>query len=93
MSTAFYVIMLAGVTWLMAWAALPPAVRSRYWWPFDFREEAVDDKPQTAEAAHRAGSAPRAAGGWRARAGLRELPGAGNSAPQPRRPGASGRKG
>jgi hypothetical protein len=93
MSSAFYVAMLAGVTWLMVWAALPPAVRSRYWWPFDFREEPRDEKPEATGSGPRGGSATRAAGGWRARAGLRVSSRPAEPGPLPRRPGASGRRG
>jgi hypothetical protein len=88
MSSAFYVMMLAGVTWLMVWAALPPTVRSRYWWPFDFREEAGDETPDVVEPPLRTGSAPRAARGWRARVGQR----AAEPGSLPRRSGARRRR-
>jgi hypothetical protein len=93
MSSAFYVAMLLGVTWLMVWAALPPTIRSRYWWPFDFREEAGDEKPPVVNTTPRLGSAPGAARGWRARAGQREASRAAEPGPLPRRPSFSGRRG
>lgn len=59
MHSLYYISMLAGVTWLCIWCALPEEMRRRLWSPFDMREETAPPP-----------SAPRAGGpqGWRARA-------------------------
>jgi len=79
MQTAYFVLMVVLVAWLMAWAALPDQVAARFWWPFDMKQ----DPPDTAPGDGADGAAPAPVASWRDRGARRAARGA--AAPVARR--------
>jgi hypothetical protein len=72
METAYFLLMIILVGWLMVWAVLPDHLAARLWSPFDMR-----DDPPGVPAGQDAGDGPAPApgGSWRARAARREARG------------------
>lgn len=87
MQTLYFIAMVAGVGWLMAWAAMPHPGGGGLWWPFDMK----DDRPGEAEPEAPQAARPAADGrpvSWRERAARPGPP----ARPAARAPGgASGR--
>lgn len=42
MQSLYFLAMLLGVAWLCVWSILPPAYRTRGWWPFDMRCDTIE---------------------------------------------------
>jgi hypothetical protein len=45
MQTLYFIAMVAGVGWLMAWAAMPHPGRWGLWWPFDMKDDMKQGLP------------------------------------------------